>query len=137
MPPPSRADTDPFGIVASGAGEASDGLTRRKTNKTDSEEEERPEGLDHRTNIRRIKKQPVITPWTQFKHVMFGNWFNILFLSVPIGFSIYYAQRNPIAVFCVNFIALIPSIMTLDYALEEVGLHVGGSIQALLSITFG
>lgn len=134
--PPSRRSTEPIETIADRPGEASDGLTRRKTHKTDSDEEQ-PENSYRRSSIERTRKQAIITPWTQFRDVMFGSWFNILFLFVPAGFAVYYTQANPIAVFCVNFIALIPSIMTLDYAMEEVGSHVGGSIQALLSITFG
>ncbi|KAK7514464.1 hypothetical protein IWZ03DRAFT_442729 [Phyllosticta citriasiana] len=48
------------------------------------------------------------SPWTQFKHVVFGSWVNILLLAVPAGFAVNYAHLNGIIVFVINFIAIIP-----------------------------
>lgn len=137
MPPPSRGSTEPLGVTANGNGEASDGLTRRKTNKTDSDEEEKPEGLDRRTSTRRTKKQPIITPWTQFKHVVFGSWVNILLLAVPAGFAVNYAHLNGIIVFVINFIAIVPLAGMLSYATEELALHIGETLGGLLNASFG
>ncbi|KAF9639878.1 Sodium/calcium exchanger membrane region [Lasiodiplodia theobromae] len=137
MPPPSRGSTEPFGVTANGNGEASDGLTRRKTNKTDSDEEEKPESLNRRTSTKRTKKQPVITPWTQFKHVVFGSWVNILLLAVPAGFAVNYAHLNGIIVFVINFIAIVPLAGMLSYATEELALHIGETLGGLLNASFG
>ncbi|KAL1643676.1 hypothetical protein SLS58_004691 [Diplodia intermedia] len=137
MPPPSRGSAEPFGIAANGTGEPSDGLTRRKTNKTDSDEEEKLDGLERRTSTKRTRKQPVITPWTMFKHVVFGSWVNILLLAVPAGFAVNYAHLNGIIVFVVNFIAIVPLAGMLSYATEELAMHIGETLGGLLNASFG
>lgn len=137
MPPPSRGSAEPFGIAANGTGEPSDGLTRRKTNKTDSDEEEKLDGLERRTSTKRTRKQPIITPWTMFKHVVFGSWVNILLLAVPAGFAVNYAHLNGIVVFVVNFIAIVPLAGMLSYATEELAMHIGETLGGLLNASFG
>ena len=45
---------------------------------------------------------------------------NLLFVAVPAGFIMNYAGINPIATFCVNFIAIIPSARVLGYAVDDI-----------------
>lgn len=142
MPPPSRDSSKPLHINSHANGEAQDSgdasLTRRKTNKTDSEEEQEKPGLDrHASTKSRKRKQPVITPWTQFKHVVFGSWVNILLLAVPAGFAVNYAHLNGIVVFVVNFIAIVPLAGMLSYATEELAMHIGETLGGLLNASFG
>jgi Ca2+:H+ antiporter len=42
----------------------------------------------------------------QMRALLFGTWINILLAVIPAGFAVYYTHRNPITVFCVNFIAI-------------------------------
>jgi hypothetical protein len=72
----------------------------------------------------------------QFRYVI-GNWVMILMLLVPVGFTLRYTHANPIAVFCVNFVAIIPSATMLSSAVDELGVRAGDYVGALLNMTFG
>ncbi|KAL0253225.1 hypothetical protein SLS55_010197 [Diplodia seriata] len=81
--------------------------------------------------------QPFITPWTQFKYVVFGSWIRLLYLATPVGFALYYMNTNPIAVFCINFLAVVPSTAALGFAVDELNLHFGGFVGGLIGATAG
>ena len=55
----------------------------------------------------------------------------------PVGIAMYYAHVNPVAVFVINFIAIIPLAGMLSYATEEIALRVGETLGGLLNATFG
>ncbi|KAK5239631.1 hypothetical protein LTR11_012053, partial [Exophiala xenobiotica] len=65
------------------------------------------------------------TLWSQIRATMFNSWINVLFVFSPIGIALYYAHINPVAVFIVNFIAIIPLAAMLSFATEELALRVG------------
>jgi Ca2+:H+ antiporter len=125
--------------------EAGGGVTRRARFKnifrksSDSDEIHRAEteGLDREEKIRRAHKRK-IPVGQQFKAALFGQWINILLIFVPVGFAVYYAHIDkPVAVFIINFIAIIPLAATLSYATEELALRVGETFGGLLNATFG
>ncbi|TKA47004.1 hypothetical protein B0A49_12827 [Cryomyces minteri] len=60
-----------------------------------------------------------------------------LTLMVPVGIALNYTGANPVAVFVVNFIAIIPLAAMLSYATEEIALRVGETLGGLLNATFG
>ncbi|KAK7511056.1 vacuolar calcium ion transporter-like protein /H(+) exchanger [Phyllosticta citriasiana] len=95
------------------------------------------DGAPERHDTSKTRKKPHITPWTQFKHVVFGSWVNILLLAVPAGFAVNYAHLNGIIVFVINFIAIIPLAGMLSYATEELALHIGETLGGLLNASFG
>ncbi|KAK8191778.1 vacuolar calcium ion transporter-like protein /H(+) exchanger [Phyllosticta capitalensis] len=110
------------------------GARQRKPGRTEtSGEESGPE----RNDTNKTRRKPHITPWTQFQHVVFGSWVNILLLAVPAGFAVNYAHLNGIIVFVINFIAIIPLAGMLSYATEELALHVGETLGGLLNASFG
>lgn len=82
------------------------------------------------------KKYPHITLFSQFKAV-FGSWINILLILVPVGIALNYAKVNGVAVFVVNFLAIIPLAAMLSYATEELALYIGEVLGGLLNATFG
>lgn len=149
MPPPSRDSNQPLHVTTNNlnGGEVKDSsastdatLFKRRSNKDSEEQEEKPALGRHastRSSKSRKRKQPVITPWTQFKHVVFGSWVNILLLAVPAGFAVNYAHLNGIIVFVVNFIAIVPLAGMLSYATEELALHIGETLGGLLNASFG
>lgn len=81
-------------------------------------------------------KNPNITVMSQFK-VVFLSWINILLVAVPVGIAINYVGVNGIAVFVVNFIAIIPLAAMLSYATEELAMYIGEVLGGLLNATFG
>ncbi|KXS98319.1 hypothetical protein AC578_6848 [Pseudocercospora eumusae] len=82
------------------------------------------------------KKHPKIPFMSQFKAVFF-SWINLLLIAVPIGIALEYAHVNKIAVFVVNFIAIIPLAAMLSYSTEELAMYIGEVLGGLLNATFG
>ncbi|KAF2772879.1 Calcium/proton exchanger [Teratosphaeria nubilosa] len=102
-----------------------------KKSEDDSQEPERTE-----TSQSKKKKYPPISFMSQFKAV-FGSWINILLIMVPVGFALNYSHQNGIAIFVVNFIAIIPLAAMLSYATEELAMYIGETLGGLLNATFG
>jgi Ca2+:H+ antiporter len=62
---------------------------------------------------------------------------NVLVLAAPAGIMLHVVKANPIAIFVVNFIAIIPLPAMLSYATEEIALRTGETIGGLLNAFFG
>lgn len=73
----------------------------------------------------------------QIRAVLFGSWINLLLVAVPVGFVVNYLHINGVAIFVVNFIAIVPLAAMLSYATEEIALRVGETLGGLLNATFG
>ncbi|KAF2083195.1 calcium/proton exchanger [Saccharata proteae CBS 121410] len=132
MPPPTASSQRPLDP---------EGVNKRRSTQA-SNAEEKPAGLSRNKSTRSrrsstAKKRPPITAWSQFKHVVFGSWVNLLLFLVPVGFAVNYAHLNGIVVFVINFIAIIPLAGMLSYATEELALHVGETLGGLLNASFG
>jgi Ca2+:H+ antiporter len=56
---------------------------------------------------------------------------------VPIGIVVNYTDIPKVAVFVINFIAIIPLATILSYAMEEIALRTGEKIGRLLNATLG
>ncbi|KAF2472136.1 uncharacterized protein BDR25DRAFT_284625 [Lindgomyces ingoldianus] len=69
--------------------------------------------------------------------IIFINWINILLPLIPAGFAVNYTHQNAVIVFCINFVAIIPSAFALGFATEELSMRVGEKMGALLNMTFG
>ncbi|KAG9597203.1 Calcium/proton exchanger, partial [Aureobasidium melanogenum] len=83
------------------------------------------------------KKRPKISVASQFKATLLGSWVNVLLVCVPVGFALRYAHSNGIAVFVVNFVAIIPLAAMLSFATEELAMYVGETLGGLLNASFG
>lgn len=105
------------------------GLGKKKDE--DSDDFQRTE-----TEKSKKKKHPKIPFMSQFKAVFF-SWINILLIAVPVGIALEYAHVNKIAVFVVNFIAIIPLAAMLSYSTEELAMYIGEVLGGLLNATFG
>ena len=83
-------------------------------------------------------KKPNFTVWSQIRYSIFNSWINLLMVCAPIGIALHFVPGvNSIAVFVVNFIAIIPLAATLSYATEEIAIRTGETIGGLLNATFG
>jgi len=60
----------------------------------------------------------------------------MLLLTVPIGFIVNYFYVNGIAIFIINFIAIIPLAVMLNYTIKEITLRAGNTLGGLLNVTF-
>lgn len=65
------------------------------------------------------------------------NHCNILLPIVPVALTFGFLGMNPIAVFVLNFLAIIPLASLLSDATEELAEHVGHTLGGLLNATFG
>ena len=83
------------------------------------------------------KKHPKLTIMGQLKAV-FGSWINILLIMVPVGIAVANVKGiNKIAVFVINFVAIVPLAAMLSYATEELAMYIGETLGGLLNATFG
>lgn len=65
------------------------------------------------------------------------NHCNILLPIVPVALTFGFLGMNPIAVFVLNFLAIVPLASLLSDATEELAEHVGHTLGGLLNATFG
>lgn len=89
-------------------------------------------------------KQKRIPIGQQIRTILFPEWcpkwctINWLLFAVPVGITLNYVKGiNPLAVFIVNFLAIIPLAGILSFATEELSTRVGETLGGLLNATFG
>ncbi|KAK2018069.1 calcium/proton exchanger [Colletotrichum eremochloae] len=88
--------------------------------------------------IRHVEPKTPFTVANQLQRTLLSSYINILILAAPVGIAIsYVGSINKIAVFVVNFIAIIPLAAMLGFATEEIALRTGETLGGLLNATFG
>lgn len=80
---------------------------------------------------------PKFTFMNQIRATVFNSWINILLIMVPVGIAVNYVGIDPVGVFVINFIAIIPLAAMLSYGTEEIALRTGETIGGLLNASFG
>lgn len=118
---------------------ATDGRPRKRFGrflKFTKKDKEDNEALEKRTSISKQDKNQFGFVG-QIRATLLNSWINILFLMVPVGIAVHFAHLNPIAIFVINFIAIIPLAAMLSYATEEIAFHTGETFGGLLNATFG
>ncbi|KAK5266013.1 hypothetical protein LTR99_004799 [Exophiala xenobiotica] len=85
----------------------------------------------------KVKGKKKFTAWGQLHATLFNSWINVLLIFSPVGIACYYAHVTPVAVFVINFVAIIPLAAMLSYATEEIALRVGEVLGGLLNASFG
>jgi Ca2+:H+ antiporter len=71
------------------------------------------------------------------KFVLLSNYANFLLVFVPLGIISGALGWPPIAIFVLNFIAIIPLAALLSFATEELSNEVGDTLGGLVNATFG
>ncbi|KND88816.1 Vacuolar calcium ion transporter [Tolypocladium ophioglossoides CBS 100239] len=89
------------------------------------------------TFFRHIEPKEPFTVANQLQRTFLNSWINVLLLAAPVGFVLNYASVSRVAVFVVNFIAIIPLAAMLSFATEEIALRTGETLGGLLNATFG
>jgi Ca2+:H+ antiporter len=97
-----------------------------------------PPGMASRlsTSKKSLKHKP-FTLGNQLRATIFNSWINLLLIAAPVGIAMHFVNVSPVAVFVINFIAIIPLAALLSYATEEIALRVGETLGGLLNATFG
>ncbi|KAI0133676.1 calcium/proton exchanger [Xylariales sp. AK1849] len=75
--------------------------------------------------------------WHVTKATLLSNYVNVLLVFVPIGIIAGVTGWDPVTVFIVNFLAIIPLAAVLSFATEEISAKLGEALGGLLNATFG
>jgi Ca2+:H+ antiporter len=75
--------------------------------------------------------------WHVTKVTLLSSPVNILLVFVPIGIIAGLTGWDPVAVFVINFLAIIPLAAVLSFATEEISVRLGEALGGLLNATFG
>ena len=75
----------------------------------------------------------------QVRTVLFPRWLTInwLLLAAPVGIALYVIKAQALAVFIVNFLAIIPLAGLLGFGTEEIAMRVGDVLGGLLNASLG
>lgn len=100
------------------------------------DDDEKAERLK-REHIERMKEPiPVVQ---QIRTVLFPRWLTInwLLIAAPVGIGLHFTSVDPLIIFIVNFIAIVPLAGILSFATEEIAIRVGEVLGGLLNASFG
>ncbi|KAI1485065.1 Sodium/calcium exchanger protein-domain-containing protein [Biscogniauxia mediterranea] len=75
--------------------------------------------------------------WHIIKATLLSSPVNILLFAVPVGIVAGQSGWDPVAVFTINFFAIIPLAAVLSFATEEISIELGEALGGLLNATFG
>ncbi|KAI0438397.1 calcium/proton exchanger [Xylaria telfairii] len=75
--------------------------------------------------------------WHIMKATLLSSPVNILLFAVPFGIIAGNTHWDPIAVFAINFFAIIPLAAVLSFATEQISAELGEALGGLLNATFG
>ncbi|WYZ46221.1 hypothetical protein EsH8_IX_000446 [Colletotrichum jinshuiense] len=118
-------------------------LRNRKTDGAQEEDNTPPEEMEKPKKqksgfIRHVQPKAPFTFANQLQRTLLSSYINVLIVAAPVGIAIsYVGSINKIAVFVVNFIAIIPLAAMLGFATEEIALRTGETLGGLLNATFG
>ncbi|KAJ1811212.1 hypothetical protein LPJ77_000256 [Coemansia sp. RSA 2523] len=76
-------------------------------------------------------------PWLVFQRSILSSWINVLLLVIPVGIASHPAHFPDVAIFVLNFFAIIPLAKILGYATEQMSLHLGDVLGGLINATLG
>ena len=90
------------------------------------------------TFFKEVHPSEPFTVGNQLQRTLLSSWINILLIMAPVGVALNYIKSvDRVAVFVVNFIAIIPLAAMLSFATEEIALRTGEVLGGLLNATFG
>ncbi|KAI1826763.1 calcium/proton exchanger [Xylaria intraflava] len=75
--------------------------------------------------------------WHVTKATLLSSPVNVLLFAVPVGLVAGTSHWDPIAVFVINFFAIIPLAAVLSFATEQISAKLGEALGGLLNATFG
>ncbi|KAH6607599.1 ca2+:h+ antiporter [Trichoderma cornu-damae] len=131
-----QAQTDADGLRNRGKGDQDGRLGQPAVDEPDTSKTKKP----HKEGgfIRHVHPKEPFTVANQIQRTLLNSWINLLLVAAPVGIAINYVDSvSRIAVFVVNFIAIIPLAAMLSFATEEIALRTGETLGGLLNATFG
>lgn len=92
---------------------------------------------EHRM-FKNVQPKEPFTVGNQIQRTLLSSWINVLLVAAPVGIVLgVIPNMNPIAIFVVNFIAIVPLAALLGFATEEIALRTGETLGGLLNASFG
>lgn len=91
-----------------------------------------------RTFFKHLSPKEPFTVGNQLRRTLLYSPLNILILAAPVGIALNYVTSIPrVAIFVINFLAIVPLAALLSYGTEEVALRLGETLGGLLNATLG
>lgn len=112
-------------------------MSRRTQIRANDEEAPRNGHAHERTSLLGNSKRKASSAWHTTCAFLRLNYCNVLLPIVPVALIVGILDINPIAVFVLNFLAIVPLASLLSDATEELAEHVGHTLGGLLNATFG
>ncbi|OGE48443.1 hypothetical protein PENARI_c028G00349 [Penicillium arizonense] len=137
QPEPSMASQDPINVSSVRGTDESADSTKPRMRKGFLGKFGRGDDVDELEDKKSISANQKFTFASQLRATVLNSWINVLLIAAPVGIALYAVDANPIAVFVVNFIAIIPLAAMLSFATEEIALRTGETIGGLLNASFG
>lgn len=141
MPAPTPADVSTNGATRP---EEQGGLRNRRPEDTSQPEttaeddDDKKSKKEQHSMFRKVYPKTPFTVANQLQRTFLNSWINVLLIAAPVGIAINYVKSvDRIAVFVVNFVAIIPLAAMLSFATEEIALRTGEVLGGLLNATFG
>ncbi|KAJ2670325.1 hypothetical protein IWW42_004027 [Coemansia sp. RSA 1085] len=85
----------------------------------------------------KIEPAGLTQPWLVIRRSILSSWLNLLLLVIPVGIASHPANFPDVAVFVLNFFAIVPLAKILGYATEQMSLHLGDVLGGLINATLG
>ncbi|KAJ2515069.1 hypothetical protein H4217_005402 [Coemansia sp. RSA 1939] len=104
---------------------------------TDSRRQTSTSATSSAENTGKTRPAGLKDPLLILRRSVFASWINVLLVLVPVGIASHPAHFPDVAVFIINFFAIIPLAKLLGYATEQLALHLGDAVGGLLNATFG
>lgn len=112
-------------------------MSRRTQSQPIDEEALRNGCANERSSLLRKSKCRASSAWSTTCAFLRLNYCNVLLPIVPVALLFGILDINPVAVFVLNFLAIVPLASVLSDATEELAEHVGHTLGGLLNATFG
>ncbi|KAJ2821084.1 hypothetical protein GGI24_004313 [Coemansia furcata] len=78
-----------------------------------------------------------ITVLASLRNAALASWLNVLLVFVPLGYLAHYLQWPVVAVFVLNYLAIIPLSALMGFATEEVCIRLGPTWGGVVNAAFG
>ncbi|KAK7738938.1 hypothetical protein SLS63_002275 [Diaporthe eres] len=113
-------------------------LEKESVDSPDNEPADEPKKKKEHRMFKNVQPKEPFTVGNQIQRTLLSSWINVLLVAAPVGIVLgAIPNMNPIAIFVVNFIAIIPLAALLGFATEEIALRTGETLGGLLNASFG
>ncbi|CAK7203459.1 hypothetical protein SEUCBS139899_006193 [Sporothrix eucalyptigena] len=103
----------------------------------DSHKNDKDKKKKEHAMFKNVQPKEPFTVANQIQRTFLNSYINLLLVAAPVGIALHFTSVDPIAIFVVNFIAIIPLAAMLSSATEEIALRTGETLGGLLNATFG